>query len=218
MYAIVRNNAVLVGPKEWDRAFFTLILKREGINNVTLPKSPYDSFPQVIDANTVIHKVTINRDEFNPLVQYLRGPLFTITANEVIADYKVTDTEIQFARNNFKDLAAAERYKKEISGITTTIQGLNVSITTARGDREEFLKKAVSITDTAQISWKFKEGWVQLSKADLLNIASLIDSHVQASFDWEKAICDQIDAANSSGELLAIKIVEETDPVTPLER
>lgn len=213
MYAVVYKNSVIAGPIDWNRAFFSFALDQVGVSNVALPRTPYESFPHVIDSDTVIHKVTEVRDEFNPMVQYLRGPLFTITDTEVVARYEVMNTEIEFARNNFKEQAATERYKKEVAGTKVVIQNQELFVTTRRIEREDFAKKASLLNDTGTVNWKFSEGWLQVNKAELLQIATAIEAHVQSAFDWEKSISDQIDAAQSAQELLAIQIVEQPQSI-----
>lgn len=215
MYAIVHKNTVIAGPIEWNRAFFSVALERIGVENALLPRAPYESFPHAIDSETAVHKVSELRDEFNPMAQYLRGPLFTITDSEVVARYEVVDTEIQFARNNFKEQAAAERYKREVAGTKVTIQNQEVSVTTQRAEREDFTKKVAFLNDTDVVNWKFNEGWLQINKAELLQISSAIESHVQSSFDWEKSISDQINAAQTAQELLAIQIIEQSNTIAP---
>jgi hypothetical protein len=212
MYAIIHKNQVLVGPKDWDKAFFSYVLEQKGITTL-LPRTATETLPHVIDADTYIQKVTVTQDEFNPMTQYLRGPLFTIAEDTVTAHYEVVDTVIELARNNFKQKAAEERYKKEVSGIKVTLQENEYSVTTQRVDRDIFAVNAMLLGDNETLNFKFSEGFVQLTKSDLLTVSNAIKAHVQAAFTWESNIFAQIDAAETAEQLLAIEIVEA--PQTP---
>jgi isochorismate synthase EntC len=207
MYAIVYKNKVIVGPSEWSRAFFTNALKKIGIENTILPRTPFDIFPHRFNDDTVIHRVTVIRENFKPRTQYLRGPSFVINEQGVVATYEAVDTEIEFARGNFKEHAAYERRKKEQSGITVTVQNTKLFISTHKEKREEFANKAALMSETDTVNWKFNQQWLTLTKAELLDIAKAIETHVQSAFDWEKSISDQIDSAETAEELMAIEIV-----------
>jgi hypothetical protein len=212
MYAIVHKNQVLVGPKGWSRAFFSHVLQKKGITAL-LPRSAVEVLPHVIDPDTSIHKVVVTRDKFTPMTQYLRGPLFTITEDAVTAHYEAVDTVIDLARNNFKQKAAEERYKKEVAGIKVSLQDKEYGVTTQRVDRDIFAVNAMLLGDNETLNFKFAEGFVQLTKSDLLTISNAIKAHVQAAFTWESNIFAQIDAAETAEQLLAITIVEV--PQTP---
>jgi len=216
MYAIVYKNKVIVGPSEWSRAFFTNALKKIGIEKAILPRTPFDIFPHRFNDDTVIHRVTVIRENFKPRTQYLRGPLFVINEQGVTATYEAVDTEIKFARGNFKDLASRERRKKEESGISVTVQDTKLRISTHKEKREEFANKAALMSDTDSVNWKFNQQWLTLTKAELLDIANAIETHVQSAFDWEKSISDQIDSAETAEELMAIEIVTPLTNDTPL--
>jgi hypothetical protein len=213
MYAIIHKNQVLVGPKEWNKAFFSHVLQKKGITAL-IPRSAVEVLPYVIDADTSIHKVVVTQDEFNPMTQYLRGPLFTITEDSVTAHYEVVDTIIELARNNFKQKAAEERYRKEVSGIKVTLQDAEYSVTTQRVDRDVFAVNAMLLGDNETLNFKFSEGFVQLTKSDLLTVSNAIKAHVQSAFTWESNIFAQIDAAETAEQLLAITIVEASQTPT----
>lgn len=207
MYAIIYKNQVIAGPRDWDKGFFSYILEKKGITAL-LPRTPAETLPYIIDANTSIHKVIVTQDEFNPLTQHLRGPLFIIAEDAVAAHYEVVDTAIELAKNNFKQKAAEERYKKEVSGIKVTLQGAEYNVTTKRVERDIFAINAMLLVDNETLNFKFSEGFVNLTKSDLLAISNFIKKHVQDAFTWESNIIAQIDAAETAEQLLAITIVE----------
>jgi len=211
MYALVHKNKVLVGPKDWDRGFFLNALKRKGITNALISRRPQEVLPFIIDADTKIYSADVVKDQFDPMVQYLRGPIWTITEDTATANYEAIDTPIEAARANFKNLTATERYKKEITGATAEVQDVTVSLDTTRDGRNIFVQKYTMMGDNDTVNWKFPEGWLTLTKAELGAIVVAGAAHIQAAFDWEKEISDYIDLAVTAEELLSIEIV----PVEP---
>ena len=207
MYAVIHKNQVLVGPKSWDRAFFMYALNRVGITYALIPRKAAENLPLVIDENTKIVNVSITEDEFTPMIQSLRGPLWTLGDDSAVAHYEVENIPLERAQNNFKELAAIERYKKENVTIKVTVQDIELSISTARDVRDQYAKKAASLDENETAAWKFNQGWFTLNKTEFLQIAAAIESHVQSTFDWEKSVSDLIDAAQTTEELLEIEIV-----------
>lgn len=209
MYAVVYKNRVIVGPMDWNRAIFEGSLEKEKII-VNLPRVAPDTFPYVVDNDTKIMQVEEVRPPMNLLVEYYYGPLWEITETKAIANYQVCDSPVDAAKVNLRGQAAEERWKKEVAGITLTIQNTEVSLGTDRNSREVFVQKYAMMNDGATVNWKFPEAWLSLTKQQFTEIVTAIDSHVQSSFDWEKTINDQIDSASTKAELLAINIVEQT--------
>lgn len=206
MYAVVYKGNVIVGPMEWNRAIFTGSLSKEGVD-VTLPRVAPETLPYVINEDSKICLVNENRSEMNPMVEYYYGPIWDITGDIAIANYDVMDSPVEFAKVNFKNQAADERYKKEISGTTINIQNTEVTIDTTRDGRNIFVQKYSLMNDNETVNWKFPQGWLTLTKTELGSIVAAGASHIQTVFDWEKSINDQIDAATTKEQLLAIQIL-----------
>jgi hypothetical protein len=215
MYAVVYKNRVLVGPMNWNRAIFQGSLEKQKIT-VTLPRVAPEQLPYTVNEDASIMMVEEIRPEINPLVEYHYGPLWEITDTKVFANYEVCNTQIEFARVNLKNQAAEERWKKEVAGTTINIQDTDVSIDTNRESRNAFVQKQSTIQEGQTVNWKFIEGWLSLSKTDLDQIVFGIDTYIQSCFDWEKTINDQIDAAETKEELLAIEIVEKQEEEQPI--
>lgn len=212
MYAVIYKNRVLVGPMDWNRAIFQGALAKEKIQ-VGLPRVAPDVLPLVINQDARIALVEEARLAINSMVEYYYGPLWDLSGERAIANYEVHDIQIEFARANFKQLAADERYKREVAGTTTEIQGQSVTLDTSRDGRNIFVQKYSLMADGDTVNWKFPEGWLVITKADLGAIVAAGAAHIQSCFDWEKTINDQIDAANTKEDLLAIEIVaQESTP------
>lgn len=216
MYALIHKDQVLSGPRDWDRAFFTFIVNNKGIPlGKPIPRMPIDNEPYIIDEDTKIVRVEIVQEGLNPLVEYYQGPTWELLEDKALAHYAVINTPVEFARNNFKELVAAKRYEKETKGTKSTIQDLEVSLDTSRDGRNIFLQKYSLMPDDATVNWKFPEGWLTLTKAELGQCVAVGAGYIQSCFDWEKSYDDRIDAAMTKEELLQIEqdIKDEDNPV-----
>ena len=210
MYAVVYNNRVIVGPMTWNRAIFQGALSKEGVLQ-TLPRVAPEQLPYQITPDAQIMAVQEDRPSLNPLVEYYHGPHWEVQSELVIAHYYVFDIDVDVAKGGFKALAAQERYRKEVAGITHVVQGQTVTLDTSRDGRNIFLQKLALMTDTDVVNWKFPERWVTLTKSDLNQIVAAGAAHIQICFDWEKQISDQIDQAQTKQDLINIQI-QELDP------
>jgi hypothetical protein len=207
MYAVIYDNRVLVGPMNWNRGMFQGALERKGIE-YSLPRTAPNNLPLTIDEHAKIMQVEEIKPELNALVEYYYGPLWDITETKAIANYEVHDTPIESARYNLKQLASQERYKKEILGTTTTIQGNIVTIDTNRGARDIFVQKYLLMAESDTVNWKFPETWLTLTKNDLGLCVTAANQYIQQCFDWELNISVQIDQSQNKQELIAVTIVE----------
>jgi hypothetical protein len=216
MFALIHKNQVISGPKDWDRAFFTFLLNDKNVHlNVPIPRAVPNQTPYHIDDNTKIVPVEIIRASINSMVEYHQGPTWELLEEKALAHYEVIDTPVVFARSNFKDLVARSRYEKETKGIKTTIQTLEVSLDTSRDGRNIFLQKYSIMQDGTTVNWKFPEGWLTLTKAELGECVDVGAAYIQSCFDWEKNYDDRINAATTKEELLQIEqdIKDEHNPV-----
>lgn len=210
MYAVVYQDKVIVGPMDWNRAIFQGSLERKGVISA-LPRVAPDELPLIINEDAKIMRATESRPEINPLVEYHYGPIWDTTGDVAVANYEVHDTIIDFARNNFKTLAAEERWKKEEAGTKINIRGTEVSLDTSREGRNVFIQKYSLMNENDTVNWKFPEGWLTLTKAELGLIVSTGAAYIQGCFDWEKGVNDEIDVAATKTELLAITIIEKAE-------
>ena len=207
MYALIYDNRVVVGPMNWNIAIFQGALRRKDIQ-YSLPRAAPDDLPLIIDEHAKIMQVEEIRPELKASVEYYYGPLWDVTGTKAIANYEVHDTPIESARYNLKQLAAQERYKKEILGTTATIQDHLVTIDTNRGAKDVFVQKYLLMAESDTVNWKFPETWLTLTKSDLGLCVTAANQYIQQCFDRELNISEQIDQSQNKQELLAVTIVE----------
>lgn len=209
MYAIIHKGRVILGPIAWAQKYFTDVLKIRHRVDASIPFDAPEEFPYRIDDDTTIHKVVENKPNIDAMIEQHYGPLWDLSNDVVVANYEVVALSIEDARNNFRYFTAFERYKKEVSGTTTTIQNLEVTIGTTRDERSNYVQQYLVLGDQETINWKFPQGWLTLTKQEFGSVVQAISQHVQQCFDWEKSINDQINAAQSASELYAIEITEK---------
>lgn len=211
LYAIVHKNRVVLGPLAWAQKYFTDVLKIRYRVSANIPSVAPESFPYKIDDNTEIYEVNEDRPHIDSMIQQYHGPHWDISQNPVVARYDIVDLDIKSARTNFKHKAAFERYKKEVSGTTITIQDTKVKLSTARNNVNVFTQKLLILQDGETCKWKFGEQWLELTKEDLVSIIKAITDHVQSAFDWEADIHNKLDGINVLKDLHNVEIVEKPE-------
>jgi hypothetical protein len=206
-YAIVHKNRVIVGPMLWAQKYFTDVLKIRHKITANIPGKEPNELPFVINDNTKIHRAIDNKPDVNNMIHCVHGPFWDLSGDVAIANYEIRDLPIETARNNFRQVLAAERYKREVAGIKTIVQGLEISLSTSREYINIFVQKLLLMSDDEIVSWKFPEGWLVLTKQDLAHIVQTGARHIQNSFDWEREMSYQIDTCTSLEKLLLLPII-----------
>lgn len=208
MYVVKYKERVVLGLIPWNSQYITDVMRnRYRVQiDIQFDEPSADEFPYQVNDDIIIYQAEEDRQSnINPLIEYYYGPSWDLVDNKVIARYQVLPLEIQDARNNYKDKAAAIRYEKEIAGTKLTINGVECSVETDRGSKSKYIEKFITMTDEQVVNWKFNEGWFEITKQQIRNIISAIDAHVQLAFDEERELNSLIDQAETSNELLAIE-------------
>ena len=218
-YLLVQNKQIVIlGPMSWKPRFIQseidlLVEDGEIAERYIIPPveqgyidlgSGFEIFPIVGSSGL---------ENFDPLYEQPVGPFYTYADNQATETYSTQPLEIDNVKNNLKSIAAAERYRREISSVTVTVAGTPVIIFTDRDNRPQYTNLLATI-GTNTVNWKFVEGFLPVALADAQNIVNAINSYVQAQFDWEKSIDDAIDAATTVDQLKAISILKPVQPIT----
>ena len=101
---------------------------------------------------------------------------------------------------DWASLIAARRYTAEVAG--TTIEGMPID--TGRDSQGLITGAAVqAIIDPAySLHWKTSAGFVELTRDQILGVASSVRAHVQACFNREAALLDAVaDGSITAGML-----------------
>jgi len=213
MYVLVHKERVLVGPRDWNRPIFEDALERLKLQTL-LPRRDPQTLPIVIDEDTYITNAAIVIPPHNERIETYHGPYWNFENKDLaVGTYEIKYKTLGSIRELLTNEAANERYRKEVAGTKTTIQDLEVSLDTSRDGRNIFLQKYTLMGEDDVVNWKFPEGWLTLTKAELGAIVFVGATHIQGAFDWEKAKVEEIEAADTVEELDAIVIVEQEEEV-----
>lgn len=203
MYALIYNNEIKVGPREWNKRVFEFEYNALTSQTANLPSEWTSTEVIAVDANTSIVPVYYTSEEYNSKIEQPAGPTLTLYADRVDAHMGKVDKDIEQVKRELKAVVADLRWKKETSGI-------EVSGSVVKTDRESqsTLSGAVSyveLSPTATIDWKTENGWVQLNRTQIETMALAVAQHVQQCFTQEKAYGVQIDACTTLAELDALE-------------
>lgn len=222
-YLVHKNGDIIVTPREWNAKFIAYAIQDDYGIEVSLSQADETRVPFTIVDDIRVLPIINNEPQYDPRIQFLAGPIWTITETEAIADWTVQYKDLQQVKNDFKALIAAERYRREHLNTTTEVQGKTITVETGRAERQVFINSALLIPDGVSSEWKFPYDidpvtgspiWLVLSKADLQYIISVGYIYVQGCFSWEKDICEnQIDPATTHEELITI-LENAIPPVT----
>lgn len=98
---------------------------------------------------------------------------------------------------------AYKRWKEETGGLTLPD---GIVVKTDRESQALLTAAVLKAQDDPSyvVNWKAKNGWFQIDAATLIAIADAVRAHVQACFDKEKQLQEQIDVAETEAELEAV--------------
>jgi hypothetical protein len=98
---------------------------------------------------------------------------------------------------------ADKRWREETGGIIVD----GVEIATDRESQALLMGAVLAAQNNPEyaVNWKAKNGWFELDAATLIAIGNAVRSHVQACFDREKELQEQVEAATTIEELNTIE-------------
>lgn len=225
MYVITRHHndydEVLLGPVEWNTRFINQVL-RSDLDNEGINVLPSDEARVPFDITTGVRarKAEIIYPPINEKIERFDGPYWTYTDELATGTYIVVNKPVDQVKGELIGQAANNRYKKEISGFTTFLEGHKVLISTEREQRNIF---ATGVPG----AWKFKkveevpfnssedsltrdvvvgEVWINLNQEQLDSLTTQIRQHVQSAFDWELSKITEIQSASTLTDLNFIEI------------
>lgn len=210
-YLLVKDKQqILLGPMPWKPRYIQseindLVESGDKATSFTISQTEngyvncgdgYEIFP-------VIMEIT----EYDPIYQHLAGPYYTFSDNLATGSYVINESDISLVKPALKQSVKEERQRKQLLGTTLNIGGTDVILDTNADELANFVSLLSTIGDDS-VNWKFKEGFITLTKADVQNIVDTIRSHIQSQFDWEKTTCETIDAATELTSLKSLTITE----------
>jgi len=211
MYALINGQELLLGPISFNYRMINSVLEEELEVEFRVTSQDYQSVPLSFTEDIKILPARNDIPEYDPKFQTVSQTSHTITETEVVFSYGVADKSLEQIKTEYKARVAPERWNKENTTVTVTINDNEITVSTSRDNRLSLVSKLLS--GDGPYNFKFNDGvWVEISKTDLQTILTAIDTVVQAAFDWELAKLAEIDAC-ADGE--AVYVVEIVPPVVP---
>jgi hypothetical protein len=212
LYALIHNNQIQVGPRDWNYTFFLDYLEEETLISSTLPRKAPGA--AIITAEWKILPITevVWPDEFNPVFEDPVGPFWTIHDDHITGIYTKRDSDLDGIRGTLKNIVANNRYAVEVGNLEYTFaDGEKVGLYTDRETRAIYLQTLTILPDGETASFKFVNGKFRsnVTKSELSEIVTLGMNHIRSVFEWELSKTVEIDLA---GDIEALKSIELKHP------
>ena len=210
MYALINGQELLLGPVAFNYRMINDELEELEVD-FRVTSNSYQSVPISITEDIKILPARNDIPEYDPRFQSVAQTSHTITDTEVVFGYGVGDKPLEQIKGEYKAGVAPERWNKENTTVTVTINGKEITVSTSRDNRLALVSKLLS--GDGPYNFKFNDGvWEEISKTDLQTILTEIDTVVQAAFDWELAKLAEIDACENGEAVYAVVIVPPVEP------
>ena len=211
MYALVNGQELLLGPISFNYRMINSVLEEELEVDFRVTSQDYQSVPLSFTEDIKILPARNEVPEHDPRFQTVSQTSHEITDTEVVFYYGVSDKPLEQIKGEYKAAVAPERWNKENTTVTVTINDNEITISTSRDNRLSLVSKLLS--GDGPYNFKFNDGvWEEISKTDLQTILTEIDTVVQAAFDWELAKLAEIDACENGEAVYAVVIVPPVEP------
>lgn len=196
-YALVYNNQIEVGPRDWNIRFF-----KDWLDENQIEYSDFNEtmVPLTINKNVKILPVYFNNEpSYHKITEQLAGPYYTINEDHIIAEYQVADVPLDIVKHVVKQMIAQKRWEKETGGIE--VNGLQIKTDVASQAKITGAYATSLLNPDIVIDWKGANGWIQLDKTAIEAIASAVSQHVQQCFTEEKQRCDAVDVCTTKQQI-----------------
>ena len=211
MYALINGQELLLGPISFNYRMINSVLEEELEVEYRVTSQDYLNVPITFTEDIKILPARNEVPEYDPRFQSVAQTSHTITDTEVVFGYGVGDKTLEQIKGEYKAGVAPERWNKENTTVTVTINGNEITVSTSRDNRLALVSKLLS--GDGPYNFKFNDGvWEEISKTDLQTILTEIDTVVQAAFDWELAKLAEIDACEDGEAVYAVVIVPPVEP------
>lgn len=200
-YALVHNNQIKVGPREYHSGFFQNYLNSINLNLEVPYSEPTNGSICLNDEIYIVPVENVPIPNYHPITEQLSGPFYNVNTTSITGVYGIADVELDAAKNSLKQLITNLRYQKENTIIKVTIQNTEVSVKTYRGlDRDFFIQSYLLMgdNDTKLVKFPIENVWLTLSKADFGAIVTEINTVVQNAFDWENQQIQIIESSDKT--------------------
>jgi hypothetical protein len=212
-YALIHNNRIEVGPRNWNYYFFLEYLEDENLNIEELPRrAPTEAV--FTDDWKILPVTNMNFPEnLNNIYEELVGPFWTVHDDHITGLYNRKDRAIPAIKGDLKNTIADNRYKVETGKLEYTFSdGQTVEVYTEREERMIYLNTLSVLPDGETTPFKFKGGTFRanVTKTELSQIVFIGMNHIRSAFEWEAAKVTEIESSNTIEELKLIELRHPT--------
>jgi hypothetical protein len=166
----------------------------------------YQNVPIYFTEDIKILSVRNEIPEYDPRFQTVSQTSHTITDDEVVFYYDVSDKTLDQIKGEYKTVVKPERQRRENISIEVTINNSTITVSTDRENRLALIAKYIA--GPGPHNFKFDNGtWLQITTEDLQTIIQSIDLKVQEAYDWELVKLQEIDACETKEEVYEVEIV-----------
>jgi len=204
-YILIEDKQTIHLNTTWKPRMFQSELDDLEVDFKISPIEPGE-YIKINDNLEIFPVVELIVPECDQIYEELNGPFWDFENQEARGYYTKTDKSLDIIKNTLKQLVASIRYKKEVAGVKTTIQETEITVETDKETRNIFVQKYILMGDSEIINWKFPETWLALNKLELGTVIFTGATYIQAQFDWEKGIVDQIELSETIEDLKLISM------------
>lgn len=205
LYTLLKDERIVTGPRDWNAKYFEYFLSQDCEIETSLQESPIVE-PLIFNEHVkLVPTIQEASPDVNPQFEVLAGPNFKYDDNgNHVSYYVAQELQVETAKTNLRTIVADKRWNKEVTPINRNINEKNITIYTDRESRNSYTQTLLAVGDEYLAQWKFPEGFVALSKADLHAINLAITMYVQECFDWEVQKVNEINSTSTIEELKQI--------------
>ena len=211
MNIVTENRNVLLRLEAWKPRMVQSEMDDLEVEYIVPPTDP--GYVRINDNLEIIPLTEAGVPNYDVNFKQLAGPYYNFTestdsdGNTVVTAaeyYNIIDASIDHIKANLSTIVTANRYVKENAGLTTVIQGVTVTVDTARDNRNFFVQKLMLMSDSDTVLWKFPECWLTLTKAELEAAVLTAAVYIQEQFNDECNKLALIASAPTIADLEAI--------------
>ena len=143
MYALINGQELLLGPVAFNYRMINDELEELEVD-FRVTSNSYQSVPITFTEDIKILPARNDITEYDQRFQTASQSSHTITDSEVVFTYTVSDKPLEQVKDEYKAGVAPERWNKENTTVTVTINGKEITVSTSRDNRLSIVSKLLS--------------------------------------------------------------------------
>lgn len=209
LYSLIHDDQLILGPIKYNHMMINYELEQLEIN-AKLNSNSHNKVPIQFDEKTFLVYARQVYPEYDSRFKKISSSSWTIRKEndfplDVIFEYFTSEKTLEEVKDEVKSLVPGERWNRENTTISISIQNTEIQVSTERENRLSLLAKLMS--SEGPYNFKFGEDlWVEITSVDLQSIINAIDLKVQEAFDWELSKIQEIDSCQSVEDVWNVEI------------